>query len=177
MIERRVISMSLGWMGKNRVFVEKLVKFGNAYANSYKKEYPYNTSFQFSAAQIQVLEYILENEDKNQNMLEIANRLGISKSAFSKNVKKMVDKGLLEKYHTSENKKNIIIKATQAGKEVYEQYAKYAYEKSFKEIFSLLDEIPEQYVEKMEEILDIAATATSEKAKQEKEVTLIRIEE
>lgn len=97
--------MSLGWMGKNRVFVEKLVKFGNAYANSYKKEYPYNTSFQFSAAQIQVLEYILENEDKNQNMLEIANRLGISKSAFSKNVKKMVDKGLLEKYHTSEKTK------------------------------------------------------------------------
>lgn len=169
------MSMSLEWMGKNRIFVEKLVKFGNAYAESYKKEYPYNTPFLFSAAQIQVLEYILENEDKNQNMLEISNRLGISKSAFSKNVAKMVEKGFLEKYHTSDNKKNIIIKATQTGKEVYDQYVQYAYEKSFKKIFSLLDEIPEQYIEKMEAILDIAATATSEKTKQKKEVKLIRI--
>ncbi|MNO80661.1 MarR family protein [compost metagenome] len=169
--------MSLEWMGKNRSFVEKLVKFGNAYANSYKKESPYNTAFSFSAAQIQVLEYILENEDKNHNMLEISNRLGISKSAFSKNVTKMVEKGFLEKFHTSENKKNIIIKVTKTGKEVYDQYVQYAYEKSFKKIFSLLNEIPEQHIEKIEAILDVAAIATSKKTKQKKEVKLIRIEE
>jgi len=169
--------MSLEWMGKYRVFVEKIVKFGNSYANSYKKEYPYNTSFLFSAAQIQVLEYLLENEDKNQNMLEISKRLGISKSAFSKHVKKMVEKGLLEKYHTSDNKKNIIIRVSTTGKEVYSQYVEYAYEKSFKKIFALLDEIPEQYVEKLEAILDISARATTEKTKQKKEVNLIRIEE
>lgn len=153
------------------------MKFGNAYANSYKREYSYNTSFLFSAAQIQVLEYLLENEDENQNMLEIAKRLGISKSAFSKHVKKMVDKGLLEKYHTSENKKSIIIKATATGKEVYQQYVRYAYDKSFKKAFALLDEIPEQYLEKMEEVLDLMASATTEKTKQKKEVNLIRIEE
>lgn len=169
--------MSLEWMGKYRIFMEKLVKFGNSYADSYKKEYSYNTGFLFSAAQIQVLEYLLENEDKNQNMLEIAKRLGISKSAFSKHVKKMVEKGLLEKYHTSDNKKNIIIKVSTTGEEVYCHYVQYAYEKSFKKIFSLLDEIPEQYVEKMEAILDISASATAEKTKQKKEVNLIRIEE
>ncbi len=176
-MKRKSGFMSLEWMGKYRVFVEKLVKFGNSYADSYKKEYAYNTAFLFSAAQIQVLEYLLENEDKNQNMLEIAKRLGISKSAFSKHVKKMVEKGLLEKYHTSDNKKNIIIKVSTSGKEVYRQYVQFAYEKSFKKIFSLLAEIPEQYVEKMEAILDISARATTEKTKQKKEVNLIRIEE
>lgn len=127
--------MAVEWMGKYRTFVEKIVKYGNSYADSYKKEYNYNTVFLFSAAQIQVLEYLLENEDKNQNMLEIAKRLGISKSAFSKHVKKMVEKGLLEKYHTSDNKKNIIIKVSTIGKEVYSQYVQYAYEKCFKKYF------------------------------------------
>jgi DNA-binding MarR family transcriptional regulator len=169
--------LAVEWMGKYRTFVEKIVKYGNAYAESYKKEYPYNTVFLFSAAQIQVLEYLLENEDKNQNMLEIAKRLGISKSAFSKHVKKMVEKGLLEKYHTSDNKKNIIIKVSTIGKEVYSQYVQYAYEKCFKKIFSLLDEIPMQYIEKMEAILDISASATTDKTKQKKEVNLILIEE
>lgn len=35
----------------------------------------------------------------------------------------------------------------------------------------------DQYVEKMETILDVAATATSKKTEQKKEVNLIRIEE
>lgn len=171
--------MSLDWMGNNRNFVEKLVKFGNAYASSYRKEFSYNTSFSFSAAQIQVLEYIFENEEKHQNMQEISKRLGISKSAFSKNVQRMVNKGLLEKYHTSENKKDIIVKATKTGKEVYTQYAQYAYENFFKEIFSILEEIPDQYIEKMETILDLASQSNSEKTKQkkQKEVRLIPVEE
>ncbi|WMJ81522.1 helix-turn-helix domain-containing protein [Clostridium sp. MB40-C1] len=104
--------MELEWMRKYRNFVEKIIKFGNSYAQSYKTEYNYNTSIKFSASQLQVVEYILENEENHQNMSEIASRLGISPSAFSKNVNKMVKKGLLEKFHTSDNRKDVIIKVS-----------------------------------------------------------------
>ena len=84
--------MELTWMGKYRTFVEMLIKYGNSYAQSYNTEGDYGISAVFSPSQLQVLEYILENEEKNQNMAEIAARLGIMPSAFSKNVKKMTQK-------------------------------------------------------------------------------------
>jgi len=79
--------MKLEWLGEYRDFVEKMIKFGNAYANRYQKERYYGSEIRFSPSQLQTMEYILENEERNQNMAEVAARLGISPSAFSKNVK------------------------------------------------------------------------------------------
>jgi len=168
--------MQLEWMGKYRAFVEKLIKYGNSYAQAYKTEGKYATDIAFSAAQLQVMEYILENEDQNQKMAEIAARLGITPSAFSKNVKKMVDKGLLEKYHSSANKKDVIIRVSPLGREVYAQYADFAYQRLYKEIFTILDDIPEEYVEKFTKILDMSANETQLEKLSEKEVTYIKIE-
>lgn len=168
--------MKLEWMGTYRGFIEKLIKYGNSYAQAYKVENAYATDIAFSAAQLQVMEYILENENENQNMAEIAGRLGITPSAFSKNVKKMVDKGLLEKYHMSTNKKDVIIRVSPLGKEVYAQYVKFAYERAYKEIFAILDEIPEPYIQKFTEILEISANETQLNRLNEKEVTYIKIE-
>lgn len=168
--------MELQWMGKYRDFVEKLIKYGNSYAQAYKVEGAYATDIPFSAAQLQVMEYILENEERSQNMAEIAARLGVTPSAFSKNVKKMVDKGLLEKYHTSENKKDVIIRVSPLGKEVYKQYVSFAYEHAYKKIFGLLDEIPQEYVKLFTRILEISAEETQLKKLGEKEVTLIKIQ-
>ena len=114
--------MELHWMGEYRELMEKLIKYGNAYAQNYSREMSLGTDVRFSPAQLQALEYILENEDRNQNMAQIAGRLGMSPSAFSKNVSKMVSKGLLEKYHTASNRKDVIIRASPTGRRVYEQY-------------------------------------------------------
>lgn len=168
--------MELKWMGKYRDFVEKLIKYGNTYAQAYKVEGNYATDIPFSAAQLQVMEYILENEEHNQNMAEIAARLGVTPSAFSKNVKKMVDKGLLEKYHTSDNKKDVIIRVSPLGRQVYEQYSGFAYERVYKEIFDILDQIPREYVGMFTKILEISAEETQLKKLKETEVTFIKIE-
>ena len=97
--------MRLNWMGKYRNFLEQLIRFGNLYAQAYKVEDSYTESTSFSPAQIQIMECILENEDNNLKMAEIASNLGVTPSSFSKNIKKMTEKGLLEKYHTNHNKK------------------------------------------------------------------------
>ena len=98
--------MQLNWMGKYRNFLEQLIRFGNLYAQAYKVEDSYTESTSFSPAQIQIMECILENEDNNLKMAEIASNLGVTPSSFSKNIKKMTEKGLLEKYHTNHNKKD-----------------------------------------------------------------------
>lgn len=164
--------MELEWLGKYRDFVEKLIKFGNSYAQNYKTEHHYNTPVEFSAAQIQTMEYIWANEDKNQNMAEIAARLGMLPGAFSKNVQKMVNKGLLEKFHASNNRKDIIIRVSEQGRRVYEAYTEYAYRSLFERIFGILDQVPEEYIQKFTEVLDISAGAT----RAEDKPVLIRIE-
>lgn len=149
--------MKLEWLGEYRFIIEKIIKFGNAYANMYKKEGDYAIDITFSSTELQVMEYILENEEINQSMAQIAERLAMSSSAFSKNVAKLVKKGLLEKYHTTKNKKVVIVKVSEKGKRAYKEYVDCVYTVSFKDMFAILDKIPEEYIDMFGEVLDIAA--------------------
>ena len=119
----------------------------------------HGTSVPCSLAQIQVLEYILENEEENQKMSEVARRLGLSPSAFSKNVKKMMDKQLLEKYRCSNNHKDIILKASPLGRKVYQEYMNSLWKRQFEKTFAMLDQIPEEYIARFAEILKFNAEA------------------
>ena len=153
--------MQLEWLGKHRDFVGKLMKFGNAYARSYNNETRVeNCPVKLSSAQIQTMEYIMENEENNRNMAEIATMLGMTPSAFSKNVQKMTERGLIEKYQSSTNRKDIIVRVSDIGKKVYMQYSQHALNMLFNDMFVLLDDIPPEFIEKFSEILEIAANAT-----------------
>ena len=134
--------MYLDWMGKNRLFVEKMIRFANMYAAVYKKEEFYGTEIPISFEQVQVLEYLLENERLNQNMAMIASRLGVTPSNFTRIVNKLVKKGLLEKYYMEGNRKNIIIRVTDLGRELYQTYSKYIYNNFFSGLFEASEEIP-----------------------------------
>ena len=63
------------WMGKYRKLMEVITRFGNVYARTSRGEQNYNTPITFSASQIQILEYLLENENDLHNMLTIAEHL------------------------------------------------------------------------------------------------------
>ena len=91
-----------------------------------------------------MLEYLLENEQLNQNMAMIASRLGITPSNFTRIVNKLVEKGLLEKYYVEGNRKNIVIRVTDLGKEQYQIYSEYIYELSFSRLFKQIEGIPEE---------------------------------
>ena len=166
--------MRLEWLGKYGDFVEKLVHYGNAYAQNYNTERSFGVGASFSASEIQTLEYILTNQDKNQNMTEMAYYLGIPASTFSKNVNKMMKKGLVEKYHISTNRKEIILRVSDFGKDVYEQYSRFAYERLYKDVFSVLDQIPAEYVEKFTQILKLCAEENISAA--DNQAVLIKVE-
>ena len=92
-------------------------------------------------------------------MSEVARRLGLSPSAFSKNVKKMMDKQLLEKYRCSNNHKDIILKASPLGRKVYQEYMNSLWKRQFEKTFAMLDQIPEEYIARFAEILKFNAKA------------------
>ncbi len=146
--------MYLNWMGKNRFFVEKMIQFANMYAAVYKKEELYGTEIPISFEQVQVLEYLLENEQLNQNMAMIAQRLGITPSNFTRIVNKLVKKGLLEKYYMEGNRKNIIIRVTDSGRELYQTYSRYISENIFSGLFEASEEISEEVLHKIGEGMD-----------------------
>lgn len=155
--------MKLQWMGEYRAFVEKLNKYANVYASMYNKEDYYGTSIPISISQIQVLEYLLENEELNQNMSEIAGRLGISPSAFTKLVNKLTQKDLLEKFYMEGNRKNIIIRVTDHGRRLYQNYSNYIYEKSFSKMFHAGEGLPKKYLPVVAKMLDAGIWLVQEK--------------
>lgn len=138
--------MQLEWMGEYRDVVESLIRYCNVYAGVYKKEMTHGTEVSFSYAQIQVLEYLLENEELNQNMSCIATRLGITFSTFSKVVNKLENKGLLEKYYLEGNKKNIVVRVSELGKKVYNIYSEEIMRRHFSAMFDALKDIPPEYL-------------------------------
>ena len=80
--------MNLIWLGKYKSFFENLSLYTNVYGQAYTVQGFHGTSVPCSLAQIQVLEYILENEEENQKMSEIARRLGLSPAPFPRTSRK-----------------------------------------------------------------------------------------
>ncbi|WFA88025.1 MarR family winged helix-turn-helix transcriptional regulator [Paenibacillus amylolyticus] len=169
--------MKLDWMGDHRELIEKIIKYGNAYSNTYNLQRSYGTDMMFSASQIQTLEYILEAEDKEEKMSEMAARLGVSRSTFSKNVKNLTEKGLLEKFHLSGNRKDIYVKPSEKGREVYAKYTEFVRELCFDEIFKYADQISEADKQNFVRIMDLFADVLVWYGEKEQEARkLIRID-
>ena len=58
------------------------------------------------------------------NVTKIAEHMGMTRGAISKMTKKMLAKGLIEKYTLESNKKEVYFKLTDLGKMLFEEHAK-----------------------------------------------------
>ena len=58
----------------------------------------------------------------------------------------------------------------------HEDYVRFAYDRAYKEIFQILDQIPAEYIEQFTRILEISADQTQLDKLSEKEIILTRIE-
>ncbi len=150
--EKMAMTNETSWMGKYRDFVESIIFLCNRSATRFNKPQYYNTSFRLTAIQIQIIEYTLE--DNGEKMSAIAERLGITRGAFSNNVTKLVEMGLLEKEHRGNNKKDLFITVTDRGREEYAHYAQFIYDKSLRHVFALADELPPESIESFRKILN-----------------------
>ena len=133
--------MKLDWMGEYRDVVEALIHYCNIYAGVYRIEKMTYRDVRYSYAQIQVLEYLLENEERGDNMCCIAKRLGITRSNFTKIVQRLVKKGLVEKRRVPECRREICVEVTPFGRELYDDYSKGVFLRHFSSMFDELEKL------------------------------------
>mgnify|MGYP005797211705 FL=1 len=72
--------MKLEWMGEYRDVVEAIIGVANIYNQIYNYKVFSDPSGKIllTANEVQIIEYIYENEERNDNMSEVARRLSIS---------------------------------------------------------------------------------------------------
>lgn len=134
--------MKLEWMGEYRDVVEALIHYCNIYASAYRLEKQEYQGVRYSYAQIQVLEYLLENEERDDHMSAIASRLGISRSNFTKIVSRLESKGLVEKRSRPGNRKELLLTVLPQGRALYEAYSREILRWHFTPMFEELSQIP-----------------------------------
>lgn len=144
----------LKWMGDHRILIQKVFCLFNTYARQYNSAYLCEgTHVLLSSAQIQVMEHVME-ADGNEKMSDIAANIGITKGTFSNNVKKLVERGYLEKRYCNGNQKDIFLRVTPAGNEIYREYSDFIYQYCFKDIFELVDVFSAEEKKTLEALLD-----------------------
>lgn len=111
--------MELEWLGKSRPLIEDLFYWSNTYAASCKKKVALTEKIALSASEIQVIEYLLENEELQLNMAGVARRLGISPVSFTNLVSRLEKLGLVQKYYREGDRKSMIVLVTALGREIY----------------------------------------------------------
>lgn len=141
------------WLKKYRMLVHRIIYLCNASATRFSVPQYYKTEYKLTGTQLQVIEYALEGRD--DKMAVIADRLGITRGAFSSNVKALTEMGLMYKEHREGNKKDYYLVVTEKGKEEYRKYAECVYERCLRDVFDIADSIPEEYIEKFEQLLKI----------------------
>ena len=167
--------MKLEWMGDYRDIVANFYRSANGYSQICKLEL-FGETVRFSPYEVQILEHILEYADQHKNMKWYAAHLGLSQATYSKYVRKLVDKGLVEKYHRSGNQKDIILKVSPLGLSEYEKYTHFMKEHWFSELFDLLGTLSPSELETTKKLFAIWGKWHSENAVPEEPETLIRIE-
>lgn len=169
--------MKLEWMGRYREIIGNFYRSANGYSQICKSEM-FGDPVLFSPYEVQIMEHIMEHADEHRNMKWYASRLGLSQGTYSKYVQKLVDKGLLEKYHICGNKKNIILMVSPLGLQEYQAYAALAESQLFHDLFSYLDGISEAELETVNKVFTLFGRMHAEKRPKvaESEQQLIRVE-
>ncbi len=168
--------MKLEWMGPYREIIGDFYRSANGYSQICNTEL-FGDPVRFSPYEVQIMEHILEYAEQRKNMKWYANRLGLSQAAYSKYVRKLGDKGLVEKYHAGGNKKDVILMLSPLGVKEYQEYAVLAEQRWFHELFALLDSLGPEELEAVKKTFAIFGHWHGEKrATSEDETELIRIE-
>ena len=169
--------MGLEWLGKHRGIVGDFYRSANGYSQICKEEF-IGEKVRFSPYEVQIMENIMEHEQDNRNMKWFARQLGLTQATYSRYVGRLVRKGMVEKYHTEDNRKNIILRLSPLGQEEYARYAEYMLRFRFGPMLEYLDSLTPDQLEAVEKVMGIWGSFHNELTEAEDrsgDVKLIRI--
>lgn len=141
--------MKPDWMGRYRPLVRALVQHTNTASRNAGMKKEFAPGVMLSSQEWQVLEYLIEHEDETENMLYISERLGIAQSSLSKYTKTLCKEKLVERFHIVGNRKSIILKATEKGRQVYEYRNDHVNSELFAPLFEGLNSLPDEVIEQV----------------------------
>lgn len=164
-------------MGRYRELVRAFVSYSNA-TNRGVIESHRDGAFNFTQHEYQILEYICEFEDDNRIMTDISRDLGISQSNVTKATKNLLAAGMIERYRLGNNRKSIVLRPTEQGKQAYiESYSKQI-SPVFDRFFACLEEFSDEQLKTIERAVRILGTDWSALIEDKNEpVVLTKIDE
>jgi len=150
--------LELSWMGRYRNLVRALVHYSNSSNKFVGNTGSANNLNQY---QYQILEYICEHEDENKIMTDIARDLGVLKSVVTKETKYLCERGFVAKYRIVGNRKSIVLKPTEEGRQAYLASCKIV-EKAFEHFFDTLSNASVEELKLFELAVDALSAAWNE---------------
>ena len=131
--------MELNWMGRYRELVRDLVYYSNSSNRNLFTANRNRGDEELSMHEYQILEYICEFENDNRIMADISRDTGIAQSIITKATKHLIALGMVERYRLGNNRKSIVLRPTQTGRDKYLEIALGDVAPAFQEFFRALD--------------------------------------
>lgn len=132
------------WMGRYRQLVAAIVQHTNVVMEGEGLKKQMYEDLYLSTKEWQVLEYIVEHRDDDRKMIHMSDALGIHQSYFSKITRSLASMGLVERFHSADNKKDVFLKPTEFALTVYDYHTKQAYQNYFKSFFDALEGVSDE---------------------------------
>lgn len=165
------------WMGRYRPLVAALVQHSNLVQRAPNMSVRLSNGVCLSPPEWQVFEYIIEHEDDDACMNSISEQLGIAQSTFSKIVKVLCSHGLVEKYRTESNRKNIILRPSDTAMALYQHHASTVSANMFREFFQLMDRLPDEDIQTFTEAVERLNASLNQNNRKNQKQRLIRIKQ
>lgn len=99
------------------------------------------------------------------NLTELAQRLGITKGAVSQMASSLERKGLIMKLKSPENQKNILFQLTDEGKKVYNGHEEY-HKELYHRLGSILDQFSDSELKRFQEFMTAIEESMMEYSRQ-----------
>ncbi len=134
-------------MNKKRAskdLLERFVRLVNKYNALGKHPMTYGTQHQFHHSERHMLDIV--GDDPGLNLTEFAKAVGVTKGAISQVVPKLVKKGALIRFKSDDNDKEIRLRLTQQGKQIYAHHQS-VNEESVNHLWRELKKHPEDKIE------------------------------
>ncbi len=133
-------------MGRYRELIAAIVLHGNSVSRTMFCRVPGPFGIALNQQEWQILETLVDDGQSDSCMCRLSERLGIPQSSLSKAVKNLCAMGLVERYHKSGNRKNVILRATEAGRRQYAAFCGTVRDAFFDGFFAALDPLDDESI-------------------------------
>ena len=165
------------WMGRYRQLVSALVRHVNV-LDKLKEEFRIEIADGVYVDRLvwQIIEYFVEHRDNTENMIDIAAKLGIPQSPFSKKVKLLKEYGFIDRFIAEGNKKEIFIRPTEKAIRFYRKNSADNVSKEFLPFFEKLERFSDEEIAAFTEALEVLTASCEAKEQQPQRLKYIKLE-